>query len=344
MRNWLSWLAILGIWTGLQGQTASAASDGLSRVHLTFLNCAAGPQGTEALKLSVLDLLTHRDVANETGYTLQKTPLGAELDIHLAPGFYNVGVLGDTCSDEVLLPVLKGRDQDALLIGWRGFRGGSTTMVAGTLPLTGYSASIVYYPEDQDGRGRKWFADIPARVDGDAYYATGLLAGTARLRVSTADRSQWLEFKIGEIGESSGQRYIVFNVSEADVKNALRTALPHVFPLKAGLLTLSTPANIGERQGRVKTLSSEYDFYDAQGTAPLLKLVEGSGAYDLKNFTKACLNGRVAWRSGSSDSGSVIMGVPGSWVVAYWSNLSGDRLSEAGTITSSMNVNFGPTC
>jgi hypothetical protein len=243
-------LAILGISIALQGQTASAASDGLSRIHLTFLNCTAGPQGTEALKLHVLDVLTHRDVANEAEYTLQKTSLGAEVDIRLAPGFYNVGVLGETCSDEVLLPVLKGRDQDALLIGWRGFRGGSTTMVAGTLPLAGYSASIVYYPEDQDGRRPRWFADIPARVDGDAYYATGLLIGSARLRVSTADRSQWLEFKIGEIGASSAQRYIVFNVSEADVKNALRTALAHVFPLKAGLLTLSTPASFKTRQAR----------------------------------------------------------------------------------------------
>jgi hypothetical protein len=307
-----------------------------------FLNCAAGPQGTEALKLYVLDLLTHRHVANEMGYTLQKTPLGAELDIHLAPGFYNVGVLGDTCSDEVLLPVLQGRDQDVLLIGWRGFRGGSTTMVAGTLPLTGYSASIVYYPEDQEGRGRKWFADIPARVDGDAYYATGLLAGTARLRVSTADRSQWLEFKIGEIGASSAQRYIVFNVSEADVKNALRTALTHVFPLKAGLLTLSMPSSM-RQQVQAKPLT-KYDFYNAQDTSPLIQLAESGGSYDLKNFTKTCLNGRLAWRRGSSDSGSVIMGVPASWVAAHWSSLSGDRLSEAGTIISSMSVNFGPTC
>ena len=122
----------------------------------------------------------------------------------------------------------------------------------------------------------------------------------------------------------------------------------YVFPLTVGTqlghLTLLIPPDIYDRQGHVKRLFSEYRFYDATSDSPLLQLAEGASSYDLKNFTKTCLNGKVAWTADGSDSGTVIMGEPGSWVSISWSGLSGDRLSKARAITSSMNVDFGPTC
>jgi hypothetical protein len=120
--------------------------------------------------------------------------------------------------------------------------------------------------------------------------------------------------------------------------------MQYAFPLKAGLFTLSISSVIYERQTDVKPEFSEFAFYDATNPLPLFKLAEGSGSYDLKNFTKRCMNGRSAWRADGGASGTVIMGEPESWVAVSWSDLSGDRLSRVRAIISSMNVNFGPGC
>jgi len=82
--NWLYRLTILGLWLALQAQSVCAASDGLSLIHVTFLNCG-GPNAVETVKLHVADVQAHRDVTNEIEYSLQKTPLGVSLDVRLAP-------------------------------------------------------------------------------------------------------------------------------------------------------------------------------------------------------------------------------------------------------------------
>jgi hypothetical protein len=133
------------------------------------------------------------------------------------------------------------------------------------------------------------------------------------------------------------------SVPEVDV-HAIKKPTPYVFPLKGGLFTLLIPPNVSQRQRDVKPLYSEFDFYEATSPSPLFTLAEGNGSYDLKSFTKTCLNGRLAWRADDGDSGTVVMGQPGSWVAVSWSGLSGDRLSEARTIISSMSMNFGPGC
>jgi hypothetical protein len=118
----------------------------------------------------------------------------------------------------------------------------------------------------------------------------------------------------------------------------------YAFPLKAGLFTLFISSGIYERQTDVKPEFSEFAFYDTTNPSPLFKLAEGGGSYDLKNFAKTCMNGRYAWRADDGPSGTVIMGEPGSLVAVSWSDLSGDRLSRARAIISSMNVNFGTEC
>jgi hypothetical protein len=122
----------------------------------------------------------------------------------------------------------------------------------------------------------------------------------------------------------------------------------YVFPLAVGTqmghLTLLIPPDVNQRQRSVRHSFSEFGFYDGLSASPLFNLAEGDSSYDLKNFTKTCLNGRLAWSIDGSDSGDVVMGVPGSWVSLWWSGLSGDRLAEARAIVSSMNLDFGPTC
>ncbi len=121
-------------------------------------------------------------------------------------------------------------------------------------------------------------------------------------------------------------------------------ATPYVFPLKAGLFTLAIPSGIYQRQTGVRPQFSEFGFYDGTSASPLFVLGEGSGSYDLNTFRKTCLNGRLAWKIDDGDSGTVVVGEPGSWVAVSWSGLSGDRLSAVRTIVSSMSLNFGPKC
>jgi hypothetical protein len=104
------------------------------------------------------------------------------------------------------------------------------------------------------------------------------------------------------------------------------------------------PPDVNQRQLNVRRSFSEFGFYDGLSASPLFKLAEGDGSYEFKNFKKTCLNGRVAWSADGRDFGTVIMGVPGSWVSISWSGLSGERLSEAQKIVSSMDLDFGPTC
>jgi hypothetical protein len=212
--------AIPCVLLSLQAQFSTQPAGELSTVSLTFLTCTGSADRANNLRLYVLDTTNRRHVENQVHYNLKKTMLGVEAEIRIAPGFYNLGLIGPNCRDETLLPVLRGRDQDALLIGWKGMTlKESSAMIAGTAPFQGYTASIAYYPQDQNGSGPKSLVVIPARVEGDSYYATGVPTGTARLRIYTTDRTGWLEFKVGTL--SSTNRNVVFNVSDADVRAAM---------------------------------------------------------------------------------------------------------------------------
>jgi hypothetical protein len=233
----MRWLAIVAILVSLQGQVAHVPGDGLSRIHLTFLNCAGAAQSGVVPKLIVVDIRTFQDV-DQAQYTVKKIPLGFDVEIlTLAQGFYELDFSVGECGGTTLLPVLKGRDQDALLIGSQLAQlRESVAMVAGTLPFSGYTASIAYWPQDQvNGVGPKSLLEDPARVQGDSYYATGLPAGIARLRIRTPDGTQYLEFNIGKIG-SNVHRVQVFNITEADLKNALeqKAIMRVITPRKPG--------------------------------------------------------------------------------------------------------------
>lgn len=221
----MRWLTVLVLLIGLQGQT-SPSLENRTRVHFTVLNCA--DSHNQALKPRIgVNNLGERREETQVQYNIRATSLGFEGEMFLSPGFYNVGViLGGGCQDSIMLPVVSNQDQDVLFIGFHGWslRNG-TMMIAGTVPLTGYSASVVYWPQEQNGDGPKTLVERPARVQGNAYYAVGLGPGTVRLRISTPDGSNHLDFKIGRIG-SGAQRFLTFNVSEQDVKNALRHPLP----------------------------------------------------------------------------------------------------------------------
>ena len=115
--------------------------------------------------------------------------------------------------------------------------------------------------------------------------------------------------------------------------------------LDSGQLHLAIPASVRARQHKVNWETVAYDLYDANNKVPLLEIIDGGGAYDLHGFAQICLNGRRAWRKETVDSGTVVVGEPGSNAVAvYWSKLSGERLNAAKSIVSSLRIDYGPKC
>lgn len=220
----MKWLALMLLVIALQGQ-ANPSTSGLSRIHFTALSCGGEHEPAYKPRI-VVDNLGARREEKGFQYSVRATSLGIEGDLFLPPGFYNVGIkLDSDCQNAILLPVLSGRGQDVLFVGLHGFTlRDSTNMVAGTLPFSGYTASIEYWPAERAGHGTKTLVPHPARVQGDSFYATGLWSGTVRLRISTPDSSNRLEFEIGKIGVGA-QRFTIFNVSPQDVRNALEHPL-----------------------------------------------------------------------------------------------------------------------
>jgi hypothetical protein len=99
------------------------------------------------------------------------------------------------------------------------------------------------------------------------------------------------------------------------------------------------------KKQQVNFETDAYDFYKSGSASSLLTIVVGGGAYDLRSFTRFCLNGRQAWKTKGSDSGTVVAGEPGVNAVAvHWSNLSGQRLHDAQSIVSSIRINWGSKC
>lgn len=198
-----------------------------SKIHVRFLGCSNAQLDAGSLRLFIVDVRSSKTVSTAAMPNFVATSLGADADLSLAPGFYDLGVIGNECRDETLIPVLAGHNQSVLLIGSNTFRiRESTRMIAGVVPLSGYNASIVYWPQEQQSDGPKRLVVIPARVEGDAYYASGLPAGKARLRISSLDGGSSLEFTIGEIGPTALRGCLWFNLTQTDIENAMMHPLP----------------------------------------------------------------------------------------------------------------------
>jgi len=185
-------LTLFALFLAVQGQTSAPPSN-ISVVHFTALNCA-GSHTLGYKPTFEVGNLGERRQQTQVQYNAAPTPLGFEGDLFLPPGFYTVTIhLDSNCWGSLSLPVLSKRNQDVMFVGLRGVVGvlrSGIAMIAGTAPFSGYSASIVYWPQDQQGQGPKTLVVHPARVQGDSYYATGLAPGNVTLRIST---SRWIQ-------------------------------------------------------------------------------------------------------------------------------------------------------
>jgi hypothetical protein len=193
--------------------------DNASHLQITFLDCA------NAISNASPSVYVYDDQAAkriQPHITVSRNSFAFVVRTALAPGFYQISLNEGTCSDSIRIPILRDHDQDILLIGSKfALIRESVGMIAGVLPFNGYTAGIVYRPEDQtDGSGPRSLVEDPARVQGNAYYATGLPSGIARLRIRTSDGVRFLEFKIGRVG-LGGRRNQVFSPSLSEIKDAL---------------------------------------------------------------------------------------------------------------------------
>lgn len=125
----------------------------------------------------------------------------------------------------------------------------------------------------------------------------------------------------------------------------LLAASTTMLSLDGGRLHLEVPSRVHVRQANVNWETEAYDLYEGDDKQPFVVIIDGGGAYHRHTFAKFCLNGRQAWKTESADSGTVVVGNPGFTAVsASWARLSGDRLTEAKAIVSSIRIDWGEKC
>jgi hypothetical protein len=228
------------------GVALAAAPSATMSVTITYVDCPQNINLDSQPTITVFgkhDLLVTRDSLPRLSARSIR-----EITITLPPGFYGISVVNADCSDEVLLALLPGHPRHVVALGkkealLRTYR----TMMAGTLPFEGAQVAIVYVGRtatqgqiaSPDG-----YVEIPAVVEGDAYYAVGLPTGNVTIRLYNQGRYRWLDFEGGRIGPPEGSAYLVRDITARDVSNKLNTLVNKratCVPARAPGVTVCTP-------------------------------------------------------------------------------------------------------
>lgn len=200
---------LLSIEVGLPGAHAMAGAPPTQKLTIFFAGCPAD-RTTSTLRLqighSTYDTIYHREWKNAHYAFLRN------FGVTLPPGFYNVFVGNDACSDSLQVTVLKGHNLEVFATGRSTvYFGLPHASVAGTLPMAGSNVSIVYdFARDAANVGPVHL-EIPASVQGNTYYAGALPNGQPALRIYNQTRTAWADFDLGKIDAS--HRHRIFNVS-----------------------------------------------------------------------------------------------------------------------------------
>jgi hypothetical protein len=208
-------LILIAIEAGATSANGLAAQQ-MATLNVTFLDCAANKDGASSPTVKVWNDVSGALVVNQTwpaqDYSAVRTGV-----VSLPEGFYRIAVANRACSDLLYVPVLQGHDRSIVAIARNAVNlDYNAGMITGSLPFQGFFASIVCVTS------RKGQVETAALVEGNAYYATHLPSGDAKLRLYNSDRSRYLEFEIGKIQEgSTGNRDIPFSLSKDQVERAV---------------------------------------------------------------------------------------------------------------------------
>jgi hypothetical protein len=72
--------------------------------------------------------------------------------------------------------------------------------------------------------------------------------------------------------------------------------------------SLRLPNGVRAMKHPVNFETDSYDVIEPGSSVPLMTIIVGGGAYDLRGFHSVCLNGRRAWRREGELSPSVVFG------------------------------------
>lgn len=193
-----------------------------TRVHFTLIDCVGNYGKSNMVRYSVLDSQSGEPV-REGVLPTAAYALTREWDVMLPSGFYRILVDVGDCDDSLLVPVLANEERNIVAFLRNGIvMRTSQAMIAGTLPIKGYVARIVFASSAKPTEAAKLIA-YNAVVSGNAFYATGLPNGSASLEISNSNflPGSVLRFPIGLVTTSGSRSRIVFNVTMDDLANAV---------------------------------------------------------------------------------------------------------------------------
>jgi hypothetical protein len=198
---------------------ASADDARTERVNITFFDCAANRTAPSDVRVGLLK----RDGSLSSVIFPEATPATVRhLTIRLAPGQYDLVVANGDCGDDLQLSVLPGLDRNVVALARsKAILTSNLGSISGVLPDKGWQVAIVF--KSRRGIGGNLspdgFFQVPAVVDGNAYYATHLPLRTATLRLYNQALYRWIEFDVGSLTEAAPN--IVHNITLQDIESAL---------------------------------------------------------------------------------------------------------------------------
>lgn len=196
-------------------------------ISVSFVDCSTF-SWPHTLHAYVTENATGHEVM-ERAWHIVDTPI-AVVRFKLPAGSYDVQLVSyPGCGDVFHLDVLPGRARSVTAIGAKGVPVDLlTSSVAGTLPFRGAIVSVVYDAQRRPSSNgvRDRILEIPAEVEGNAYYATVLPKGRARLRIYAPSRTHWVDIDLGMIDPyNPAKRTLRMNVTPQEVREAMARAM-----------------------------------------------------------------------------------------------------------------------
>ncbi len=115
--------------------------------------------------------------------------------------------------------------------------------------------------------------------------------------------------------------------------------------LEGGDLTVKIPANVSVVETHVNWETNRYTLIRTSNHALLLTIFVGGGSYDLRHYSKFCLNSRGAWRLQMGGVQTVIAGSPGvNSVYASTEHVLSKNVGESKKILETITYNEGKVC
>jgi hypothetical protein len=193
-------------------------------VWVEYVDCAKNAGNVSQPSIDAIEWSGR--LALQQAWPATTMPISRDLSFSLPPGFYQIVVSNAGCGDSLFVTVLKDHPRHLVAVGYKGVvLRDARAMLSGTLPSTGWRVAIVFPDRDSlRGSGSDWTGhlEIPAVVEGSAYYATGLPDGHAIVRLYNQLRDRWFDFDAGQIDMRPPKAHsaLIRNITEHDLESA----------------------------------------------------------------------------------------------------------------------------